>query len=193
MLYKMPGEPISNKARQLRCLYGLMWLWPGKKTLFMGCDFGQSSEWAYARSLDWHLLQYPDHEGIQSVVRDLNHLYRETPGLAAADADSTAFEWINCTDGDNSTLSFLRRTETQLLAVAGNFTPVLREGFRVGVPQAGYWEEIFNSDAKEYGGLGFGNCGGVETEPIEWDGRRHSLCLQLPPHSISVFCLKLDA
>ena len=190
MLYKMPGEPISNKARQLRCLYGLMWLWPGKKTLFMGCDFGQSSEWAYARSLDWHLLQYPDHDGIQRAVRDLNRLYRETPGLAAADCNSNGFEWINCTDGDNSTLSFLRKTDGgETLAVVGNFTPVLREGFRVGVPQAGYWEEIFNSDAKDYGGLGFGNCGGLEAEAIEWDGRSHSLCLQLPPHSISVFRL----
>ena len=194
MLYKMPGEPISNKARQLRCLYGLMWLWPGKKTLFMGCDFGQSSEWAYARSLDWHLLQYSDHQGIQAVVRDLNRLYRETPGLAAVDGDPAGFEWINCTDGDNSTLSFLRKTaEGGTLAVVGNFTPVLREGFRVGVPQAGYWEEIFNSDAKDYGGLGFGNCGGLEAEPIEWDGRPHSLCLQLPPHSVSVFHLRVGA
>lgn len=192
MLSKMPGEPISNKARQLRCLYGLMWFWPGKKTLFMGCDFGQSSEWAYARSLDWHLLQYLDHEGIQRTVRDLNRLYCETPGLAAADSDSSSFEWINCTDGDNSTLAFLRKGGEggDTLAVVCNFTPVLRDGFRVGVPAAGYWEEIFNSDAKDYGGLGFGNCGGLESEPIEWDGRPHSLCLQLPPHSVSVFCLK---
>ena len=194
MLYKMPGEPISNKARQLRCLYSLMWFWPGKKTLFMGCDFGQSSEWAYARSLDWHLLQYSDHEGIQCAVRDLNRIYRETPGLAAADADPAGFEWINCTDGDNSTLSFLRKTANgELLAVVGNFTPVLREGFRVGVPRGGYWEEIFNSDAKDYSGLGFGNCGGVEAEPIEWDGRPHSLHLQLPPHSVSVFSLALKS
>ena len=192
MLYKMPGEPISNKARQLRSLYGLMWLWPKKDPLY-GLRLWAIFRMGLRPESDWHLLQYHDHAGIQSTVRDLNRLYRENPGLAAADADSTAFEWINCTDGDNSTLSFLRRTKTQLLAVVGNFTPVLRESFRVGIPQEGYWEEIFNSDAKEYGGLGFGNCGGVETEPIEWDGRPHSLCLQLPPHSISVFCLRLDA
>ena len=121
MLYKMPGEPISNKARQLRCLYGLMWLWPGKKTLFMGCDFGQSHEWKYDGCLDWHLLQYIDHEGIQMVVRDLNAIYRDVPGLAAGDADQESFEWVNCTDGDNGTLSFIRkgREKNRHLALGG--------------------------------------------------------------------------
>lgn len=189
MLLKMPGEPISNKARQLRALYGLMWMWPGKKTLFMGCDFGQSSEWKYNKSLDWHLLQYLDHEGIQMVVRDLNRIYRGVPGLAVQETDSTSFEWVNCTDGDNSSLSFIRKgsEKTDTLLVVGSFTPVLREEFRVGVPYGGYWKEIFNSDAKDYGGLGYGNGGGVMSDEKAWDDRPHSLELELPPHSLSIF------
>jgi len=189
MLYKMPGEPISNKARQLRALYGLMWFWPGKKTLFMGCDFGQSHEWKYDGSLDWHLLQYLDHEGIQLAVRDLNQIYQSIPGLAEGDMEQDLFEWINCTDGDNSALSFLRKgTEpTDTLVLVGSFTPILREEYRVGVPYPGFWKEIFNSDAKDYGGLGYGNGGGVLAEAIEWDGRPYSIKLQLPPHSMSAF------
>lgn len=189
MLYKMPGEPISNKARQLRALYGLMWMWPGKKTLFMGCDFGQSREWKYDGSLDWHLLQYLDHEGIQSVVRDLNRIYCDVPGLAEGDVEQESFEWINCTDADNGALTFLRkgREQQDTLLVVGSFTPVVRSEYRVGVPFSGRWKEIFNSDAKDYGGLGYGNAGGVSAEPVEWDGRPYSVTLELPPHSISVF------
>lgn len=189
MLYKMPGEPISNKARQLRALYGLMWLWPGKKTLFMGCDFGQSGEWRYNRSLDWHLLQFIEHEGIRKTVRDLNRIYREVPGFAIGDVDAESFQWINCTDADQSTLSFLRKGthQSDTLVVACSFTPVLREGFRIGVPHDGYWQEIFNSDARDYGGLGYGNNGGLYAEAIAWDDQPFSLCLQLPPHSTSVF------
>ncbi|MFP4166894.1 MAG: 1,4-alpha-glucan branching protein GlgB [Opitutales bacterium] len=192
MLNKMPGDRISCKARQLRVLYGLMWLWPGKKTLFMGSDFGQSSEWAYTRSLDWHLLQYLDHEGVQKTVRDLNHLYREVPGLAAGDANPEAFEWINSTDADNSILSFLRKgaSESDTLAVICNFTPVHREGYRVGVPCPGFWKEVLNTDAKEYGGFGFGNAGGKEAEELAWDGRPHSLLIDVPPFSTSVFRLE---
>ena len=180
---------MSNKARQLRCLYGLMWMWPGKKTLFMGSDFGQTSEWRYNASLDWHLLQYIDHEGVQLVVRDLNAIYRDVPGLAARDDDQEAFEWINNTDGDNSTLSFIRKGKNKkdTLLVVGNFTPIVREGYRCGVPFGGHWKEIFNSDAEVYGGMGYGNFGGVDAEPREWDGREHSIPLTLPPHSVSVF------
>jgi 1,4-alpha-glucan branching enzyme len=185
----MPGEPISNKAHQLRLLYGLLWIWPGKKTLFMGCDFGQSAEWNYNKSLDWHLLQYPEHEGIQMVVRDLNKLYQKMPSLALGDNKPEGFEWINCTDAENSILTFLRKgsVPTEDVAAVGNMTPMLREGFRIGVPHAGFWKEILNTDAKEYGGLGFGNNGGVESEPIEWDGRPYSLVIQMPPQSMSVF------
>jgi 1,4-alpha-glucan branching enzyme len=189
MLLKMPGEPISSKARQLRLLYGLMWMWPGKKTLFMGCDFGQSSEWRYNGSLDWHLLQYIDHEGIQLTVRDLNRIYCEIPGLAAGDNHHEGFEWINCTDADNGVLTFLRKGDelTDTIAAVGSFTPVMREGYRVGVPHLGFWKEILNTDAKVYGGLGYGNGGGVMAEEIEWDGRPYSILLELPPLAMSVF------
>ena len=189
MLLKMPGEPISNKAHQLRLLYGLMWIWPGKKTLFMGCDFGQSAEWNYNKSLDWHLLEYPEHKGIQMVVRDLNKLYQGIPSLALGDNKPEGFEWINCTDAENSILTFLRKgsVPTEDVAAVGNMTPMLREGFRIGVPHAGFWKEIINTDAREYGGLGFGNNGGVESEPIEWDGRPYSIVIQMPPQSMSVF------
>ncbi len=189
MLLKMPGEPISNKARQLRLLYGLMWMWPGKKTLFMGSDFGQSSEWRYNGSLDWHLLQYIDHEGVRVTVRDLNRIYREVPGLSALDNQPEGFEWINCSDADTSVLSFIRNGETPtdtLLAVA-NFTPVVRESYRVGVPHTGFWRELLNTDAKEYGGLGYGNGGGGPSEPRRWDGRDASIGLTVPPLSMSVF------
>lgn len=189
MLNKMPGGPNSNKARQLRALYAFMWLWPGKKTLFMGCDFGQSSEWRYNYSLDWHLLQYPEHQGIRYTVRDLNHIYSEVAGLAAGDNNPDCFEWINSSDADQSTLSFLRRGagKEDTLVVVCNFTPVLREDFRLGVPDAGYWKELFNSDAKEYGGYGYGNRGGVQSEAIAWDGRDNSILIQLPPHSVTAF------
>ena len=189
MLLKMPGEPISNKAHQLRLLYGLMWMWPGKKTLFMGSDFGQSAEWNYNKSLDWHLLQYPEHKGIQMVVRDLNKLYQEIPSLAFGDTKPDGFEWINCTDAENSILTFLRKgcVPTEDVVAVGNMTPMLREGFRVGVPHAGFWKEILNTDAKEYGGLGFGNNGVVESEVIEWDGRPFSILVEMPPQSMSVF------
>ncbi len=189
MLLKMPGEPISNKARQLRLLYGLMWMWPGKKTLFMGCDFGQSSEWSENRCLDWHLLQYLDHEGIQMVVRDLNRIYQDVPGFSAGDNLHDNFEWVNNTDGETGTLSFIRKgsERTDTLLAVGSFTPVLREKYRVGVPYPGYWKEILNTDAKVYGGLGYGNGGGVMADEVEWDGRPYSICLELPPASMSIF------
>ena len=189
MLLKMPGEPIADKAHQLRLLYGLMWLWPGKKTLFMGSDFGQSAEWKYTASLDWHLLEYIDHRGIQSLVRDLNMLYLDIPGIAALDNDPAGFEWINSTDGNNSVLSFLRKSRdgADTVVAVGNFTPVRREAYRVGVPHGGFWQEVINTDAKEYGGHGFGNCGGVEAEAIEWDGRPFSILLDLPPVAMNAF------
>lgn len=194
MLMKMPGEPISNKARQLRLLYAFMWMWPGKKTLFMGSDFGQSAEWTHDASLDWHLLQYVDHKGVQMLVRDLNRIYQEVPGLAAGDHHPDGFEWINCSDADNSVLTFLRKgsgTNDTLLAV-GNYTPVRRTGFRVGVPYLGFWQEILNTDAKDYGGFGFGNAGGVAAEPVEWNARPYSIMLELPPLAMTVFRFQGD-
>jgi len=188
MLMKMPGEPIIHKAHQLRLLYGLMWSWPGKKTLFMGSDFGQSSEWRYNSSLDWHLLDYIDHRGVQLLVRDLNQLYRSIPGLAVYDNEPSGFEWINNSDGDNSVLSFLRKGDepTETIIAVGNFTPVRREGYRVGVPHAGFYEEVLNTDAEVYGGSGAGNPGGAEAEPVEWDGRPFSIVLDLPPVAMNL-------
>ena len=189
MLSKMPGDSISAKANQLRALYGLMWLWPGKKTLFMGSEFGQSAEWNYAQSLDWHLLEYPDHQGIQSVVRDLNDLYINTPGLANGDIDSRCFEWIACADSESGVIAFIRwgETENDSLVVVAHFTPIYRENYRVGVPLGGYYKEILNTDAHEYGGFGFGNSGGVDSESVPWDSRENSISINLPPNSLTVF------
>jgi len=160
----------------------------------MGSDFGQTSEWKYNASLDWHLLDYIDHKGINLILRDLNHLYRDMPEIAELDNDPSGFEWINCTDGDNSVLSFLRKDAKgeNLLVAVGNFTPVHRVGYRVGVPHPGFWKEVINSDAKDYGGQGYGNQGGVEAEAIEWDGRPYSIELDVPPSGMSVFRLKVD-
>ena len=189
LLTKMHGGQIADKARQLRLLFTFMWLWPGKKTLFMGSDFGQSAEWAYNRSLDWHLLQYTDHEGVQKVVRDLNVLYQSIPGLAASDQRPEGFEWINHTYAEESVLAFLRRgdKETDTVIVVGNYTPVLREGFRFGVPYGGYWQEVINTDAEAYGGYGHGNFGGVYSDEMDWDGCPYSVDLTLPPLSMCVF------
>ena len=189
LLTKMHGWKIADKARQLRLLFAFMWLWPGKKTLFMGSDFGQSAEWAYNRSLDWHLLQYSDHEGVQKVVRDLNVLYQSVPGLATGDHRPEGFEWINHTYANESVLAFLRRgdKETDTLVAIGNYTPVLRENFRIGVPHGGYWQEVINTDAKDYGGYGYGNFGGISSDEREWDGRPYSINLTLPPMAMCIF------
>ena len=194
LLTKMHGSQIAHKARQLRLLFAFMWLWPGKKTLFMGSDFGQSAEWAYNSSLDWHLLQYMDHEGIQKLVSDLNMLYQTVPGLAAGDHRPEGFEWINHTYSDESILVFLRRgtKETDTLVAIGNYTPVLRENFRMGVPYSGYWKEVINTDAKEYGGYGHGNLGGVHSDEMDWDGRPFSVQVSLPPLSMCVFRFQKD-
>ncbi len=189
MLNKMGGSSIRDKSRNLRALYGYMWLWPGKKTLFMGGEFGQSGEWQYDSSLDWHLLQYMDHAGISQAVKDLNHLYREYTFLGVTDFEPTGFQWINGNDGDHSTLSFVRLGESpgEMLLVVSNFTPVPRGQHRLGVPLAGYWKEIFNSDAGIYGGDNLGNGGGVSSEAIPCDGRDHSVSVTLPGLSTVVF------
>ena len=195
MLNKMHGDTISTKANQLRALYALMWFWPGKKTLFMGSDFGQSQEWNFTQSLDWHLLQYRDHKGVQDLVRDLNSFYKTIPGLSAGDVQSNSFEWIACSDSDSGVIAFIRwgASKSDTVIVIAHLTPIYRESYRIGVPFEGYYEEILNTDAAEYGGLGFGNQGGVSSEPTFWDNREHSLCVQLPPTSVSVFRYQLNA
>jgi 1,4-alpha-glucan branching enzyme len=183
MLMKMPALEIRERAAHLRSLYAHMWAWPGKKLLFMGCEFGQSREWAYSGSLDWHLLQYLDHEGLRLLVRDLNHLYRSEAVLGRHDLDGRCFRWINCSDAENTVVSYLRHDPEQrsFVAYVGNHTPVLREGYRVGVPRLGWWRELINTDSQYYGGSGLGNGGGVGAETVPWDGFDYSIKLVLPP------------
>ncbi len=189
MILKMGSWAMTDKARTLRALYALMWLWPGKKCLFMGQEWGQSSEWKYDGSLDWHLLQYLDHEGTRLVVRDLNRLYQSEPRLAEQDLDARGFEWINCHDGDNSIITFLRiGTDGEpIYAVACNFTPVPRLGYRLGLPRAGRWLEVLNTDAACYGGTGAGNLGAVTAETTPWDHREFSTTISLPGLSTVIF------
>jgi 1,4-alpha-glucan branching enzyme len=182
LLRKMPGDDWQKFAN-LRLLLGYMYAQPGKKLLFMGGEFGQWNEWYHDVSLDWGLLDYPLHKSLQHWVADLNRLYRDETALHVLDFDPTGFEWIDCNDSQHSVVSLLRKTasgEDGILAVF-NFTPVPRHGYRVGAPSAGFWKEVLNSDAAEYGGSGMGNLGGKETEEIPCHGRPWSLDLTLPP------------
>ena len=180
---KMPGDDWQKFAN-LRALYGFMYGHPGKKLLFMGGEFGQVREWNHDASLDWHLLDAgPYHAGLQRLVRDLNRVYRGEPALHQRDFESAGFEWIDLTDADTSVLSFLRRARDpeQIVVAVCNFTPIPRHAYRVGVPRAGHYAELVNTDAREYGGSGVGNFGGVHAEPVPWHGRPASLVLDLPP------------
>jgi len=181
MLAKMPGD-VWQKFANLRLLYGYQYAQPGKKLLFMGSEFGQWAEWSHETSLDWHLLQSPQHQGLKQWVTDLNRLYRQQAALHTSDCDPDGFSWVDCSDADSSVVSFLRhgRSSGMVLAVF-NFTPVPRHGYRIGVPRAGFWREVSNSDAVHYGGSGHGNWGGVSAEAIPAHGRTHSLALVLPP------------
>jgi 1,4-alpha-glucan branching enzyme len=162
---------------------------PGKKLLFMGCEFGQVSEWNHEHSLEWHVLEYPVHHGLQSWVRDLNRLYRSEPAMHQIDFDYAGFEWIDCQDSQASVVSFLRhgrRPEDTLVFVC-NFTPVPRYGYRIGVPHGGYWREILNSDASLYNGSNQGNDGGAQAWNEPMHGRPHCLSLTVPPLATVVF------
>jgi len=189
MILKMAADTMTEKAQALRALYTLMWAWPGKKTLFMGSDFGQSEEWQYDQSLSWHLLQYRDHSGILDLIHDLNHLYRGDPALAFGDTRSEGFEWISAEDSESSVISFLRKGEKpgERYLVVGHYTPVPRSGYAVGVDTKGFWKEVVNSASTHYGGTGEGNYGGLETEGVGWNGRPCSLRLTLPPMSTLIF------
>jgi 1,4-alpha-glucan branching enzyme len=182
LLRQMPGDDWQKFAN-LRLLFGYMYAQPGKKLLFMGGEIGQWNEWYHEASLDWHLLSYSPHSGLQQCVRDLNGLYRNEPALHELDFQPEGFEWIDCSDSQASVLALVRkgRTTHDIVLVVCNFTPVPRFNYRVGVPRAGFWEEILNTDSKDYGGTGHGNLGGVEASPIPFHGRPHSLNLTLPP------------
>jgi 1,4-alpha-glucan branching enzyme len=185
LLRKMPGDDWQKFAN-LRLLFGYMYAQPAKKLLFMGGEFGVWSEWYHETSLEWHLLQYPLHAGLQRLVVDLNRLYRHEPALHELDFDPAGFQWIDCNDALHSTLSLLRkgRSAVDTLIIACNFTPVPRHNYRVGAPRGGFWSEILNSDARDYGGSGQGNMGGVESAPIPYHGLPFSLNLTLPPLGI---------
>ena len=190
LLAKQPGDSWRQFAG-LRSLYGYMWTHPGKKLLFMGCEFGQRREWTHEGELEWWVLGLPEHSGMQRWVADLNRLYREEPALHELDFDPAGFEWIDTADQSSSTLSYLRRARNgDTVLVVCNFTPVPRLGFRLGVPHAGFWREVANSDAREYGGSGMGNFGGVPSEPVASHERLHSLTLTLPPLATLIFKLQ---
>jgi len=171
----------------VRLLYGYMWTHPGKKLLFMGGEFAQRREWHHDESLEWHVLQYPLHAGVQRWVRDLNQLYRATPALYELDSSEAGFAWVDCADADISVLSYLRLGSSGApVLVACNFTPVPRANYRLGVPRAGRWRERLNSDAGDYGGSGQGNLGSVATEAVAAHGHPQSLRVRLPPLAVVV-------
>jgi len=185
---RMPGNG-KQKLANLRLLLGMQCLHPGKKLLFMGGEFGQWREWNHEGSLDWHLMRYQEHRGVWQWVRDLNRIYRTEPALHETDFDHAGFEWVDFGDQEQSVISFLRRSRKTMdvfLAVF-NSTPVARFNYRVGVPEGGWWREVLNSDATEYGGDGFGNSGGTEGIDVPTHGRRHSISLTLPPLGLLVF------
>ena len=186
LIGKMPGDEWQQFAN-LRLLYGYMWTHPGKKLLFMGGEFGQRREWQHEGSLEWYVLQYPLHAGIQRWIRDLNTLYRSTPALHELDFTASGFEWVDCDDSDASVISFLRMDAGDApVLIACNFTPVLRAEYRIGVPQGGRWRERLNSDAVEYGGSGQGNLGAVHASSLQTHGRPYSLSVRLPPLAVVV-------
>jgi 1,4-alpha-glucan branching enzyme len=188
LLGKMPGDRWQKLAN-LRLLFGYMWTHPGKKLLFMGGELAQESEWSHESSLDWASAEAPGNLGVRCWVGDLNRVYREQPALHQRDFDAGGFEWVDCNDAAASVLSFLRRGRegTAPILVIGNFTPVPRHNYIVGVPRPGIWQELLNSDAARYGGSGMGNLGAVEASPVPAHGRPRSLTLTLPPLSLLVF------
>ena len=190
MLNKMPGDEWQKHAN-LRLIYTYMFTHPGKKLLFMGCEFAQGLEWNSTRNLDWYVLEYPLHQGVQKLVGDLNRLYRNTPALYHYEFDWQGFDWIDCHDADQSVLSYLRQSDNEFVVVVVNFTPVPRHGYRLGVPEAGVYREIFNSDSELYGGSNVGNGGTtLRTDDQPWMNRPYSLSLTLPP--MAGIVLKLE-
>jgi 1,4-alpha-glucan branching enzyme len=182
LLGKMPGD-LWQKFGNMRLLFSYMYAQPAKKLLFMGGEFGQWAEWSHDTSLEWHLLQYDSHKGLQKLVADLNATYKAQKALHELDCDPAGFEWIDGSDSQQSMLSFMRKSKTgeEIVIAVFNFTPVPRHNYRVGVPYPGHWREIFNSDSQEYGGADFGNLGGAEAQDVSWHGKEYSLNLIVPP------------
>jgi 1,4-alpha-glucan branching enzyme len=190
LLQKAPGD-AWQKAATLRALYAYMYVHPGKKLLFMGNEFGVWREWNHDESLDWSLLDYPRHAGLQRFVEDMNRLYRGQPAMYQRDFDASGFEWIDCNDHEASVISLIRRAAdpADWIVAVLNWTPVARQGYRVGVPSPGYYAELINSDAERYGGGNVGNQGGLHTDAVAAHGRDQSLNLTLPPLGAVIFKL----
>jgi 1,4-alpha-glucan branching enzyme len=188
LLGKMPGDRWQKFAN-LRAYYAFMFTHPGKKLLFMGCEFGQEREWNHDASLDWHLLEDPLHAGVQAVIKDLNQVYQSVPALYEQDCDPAGFEWIDCTDWEKSVISFMRlgKNPDEIAIVVCNFTPVVRQHYRIGVPRGGLYTERLNTDSETYGGSNTGNAGAVEAENVPCHGRPYSLLLTLPPLGTVIF------
>ncbi len=188
ILDRMPGD-LWQKFANVRLLYSYMWTHPGKKLLFMGSDFAQWNEWDFDNSLQWDLLQWETHQGVKKLVSDLNDFYRGQPALYEQDFDAAGFEWLDCHSSEDSVLAFVRRAKDpqDMLIVCCNFTPVARMEHRLGVPQGGWYREVFNSDSTHYGGGNLGNPLGVTAEDVAWHGRPHSLKFTLPPLATVVF------
>jgi 1,4-alpha-glucan branching enzyme len=191
LLAKMPGD-AWQKFANLRLLFGYLFAQPGKKVLFMGGEFGQWREWDHDRGLDWGLLDQPSHAGLQRWVSDLNRVYCTEPALHQGDCAATGFEWVDCSDAEQSTLSWLRRgtNHPDTVLIVCNFTADVRRNYKVGVPTGGYWRELLNSDAKEFGGSGQGNFGGAHSAPFGHHSRPYTLLLTLPP--LAVLFLKTE-
>jgi 1,4-alpha-glucan branching enzyme len=186
MLAKMPGDRWQKFAN-LRALYAYMWARPGKKMIFMGGEFGNWDEWNHDHSLPWHLLEYEDHRKLQALIRELNRLYRAAPALWEADAEPAGFHFIDADNADDNVIAFMRiapHSHARRVICVGNFSPVVREGYRVGAPVAGYYRELLNTDSELFGGSNVGNSGGVEAHAIPWHGLAHSLVLRLPPLAV---------
>jgi 1,4-alpha-glucan branching enzyme len=189
LIEKMPGD-LWQRFANLRLLYGMMWAQPGKKLLFQGSEFGQFKEWAHDSSLDWNLLgETAFHTQLMAFVAELNRLYRTLPTLHARDVGVEGFEWIDANDAENSVFSFLRRGkgERDVLLAVFNCTPIPRRDYRIGLPFAGRWTELLNSDSETFGGSGLGNLGAVEAEKLPCHGRQASVRLTLPPLSATYF------
>ncbi len=187
LIAKMPGDEWQKFAN-LRMFYAWMFAHPGKKLLFMGGEFGQAREWNHDRGLDWELTELPRHDGLRRLVQHLNHVYRNEPALWDRDDSHESFEWIDFHDADHCVVAFLRRSqEGELLVFAVNATPVVRYNYRMGVPGDGFYREIINTDAETYGGSNVGNLGGLDAEGVEWQGRTHSIVVNLPPLAVVGF------
>ena len=187
LLGKMPGDEWQQFAN-LRLFFAWMYGHPGKKLVFMGQEFGQRREWNHDRELDWELLQLPKHDGLRRLVQHLNYTYKSEPALWDLDDTYDGFDWIDFHDADNSVVAFMRRSKTgEVIIFVVNATPEIRHGYRIGVPAAGFYREIINTDAETYGGSNVGNMGGLLAADFPWQARTHSLMIELPPLATVAF------